>query len=123
VTRAFRVYRLNLYRRTRNRAVRKATSQYVLAAADDAEALEGATALHAKIIARAAFAELINDQGGAVANWAGGVAQDAQTQAAKAEVRSPLPADIQWGGAKVSHWVQTRSFMLRMVRVTSISGL
>jgi hypothetical protein len=123
MNRAIRVYRLNLYGRTRSRAVPKVTSQYVLAAADDDAALEAAVTLHARIISRAPSAELTNDQDARIAVWSGGVAQDAQAPASpRAEGRSPIQADIQWGGSKASHWAQTLSFMFRMVRVASISG-
>jgi hypothetical protein len=123
VTQALRVYQLNLYGRARGVAGRKAPAQYVLVASDDATAFQVAAALHGKIITRAAFAELINDQGGQAVSWAGGVVQGPQSPAsAKAESRSGSPADIQWGGSKASHWAQTRSFMFRIVRVASISG-
>jgi hypothetical protein len=123
MNRAIRVYRLKLYGRPRDRATPKVTDQYVLAAADDAAALEAAMTLHAKIISRAGSAELTNDQDAQVASWAGGVAQDAQSPASpKAEGRSPTLTDIQRGGSKASHWAQTLSFMFRMVRVASISG-
>ena len=79
--------------------------------------------LHAKIISRAASAELTNDRDARIAARAGGVAQGAQSPASpKAEGRSPIQADIQWGGSKASHWAQTLSFMFRIVRVASISG-
>ena len=120
MNRAIRVYRLNLYGRTRNRAVPKATSRYVLVAMDDAAALEIAMALHAKIISRAASAELTNDQDAQIASWAAGVAQSPASP--KGEGRSPIQADIQWGGSKASHWAQTLSFMFRIARVASISG-
>ena len=123
MNRATRVYRLTLYRRTRNPAGRKAAGQYVLAAGDDGAAIEAAATLHAKIISRAAFVELINDQGGQIASWTGGIAPGGQSVAlASAETRSPMPADAQWGGSKASHWAQTLSFMFRMMRVASISG-
>jgi hypothetical protein len=123
VNRALRVYQLNLYRPARGRAVRKPTSRYVLVAVDDGAAFETALALHAKVISRAAFAELMNDQDEQAASWNGGVASGVQASGlAKAEARPPSPADIQWGASKVSHWAQTRSLMFRMVRVASISG-
>ena len=123
MNRAIRIYRLSLYGRTRDRAVPKVTSQYVLAAKDDDDALEAAVTLHARIISRSASAELTNDQDARIAVWAGGVAQDAQAPGSpKAEGRSPIQADIQWGGSKASHWAQTLSFMFRIVRVASISG-
>jgi hypothetical protein len=123
MNKAIRVYLLNLYGRTRNWVKRKATVQYVIAATDDGAALEAASALHAKVISRAAFVELMNDRGGQIASWIGGVAQGAQSPAsARADACSPAPPDIQWSGSKASHWAQTRSFMFRMVRVASISG-
>jgi hypothetical protein len=117
VTRAVRVYQLNLYGPAHGKAVRKSIGQYVLVAADDDAAFQTALALHAKAISQAAFVELTNDEGSQI-SWAGGGAQGVLGP----EARPLASARVQQGASKASHWAQTRSFMFRIVRVASISG-
>jgi|SRR5271154_6312708 len=123
MNKAIRVYLLSFYGRAGKRLARRATSRYVVAAADDAAAVETAVRLHAEMISRSALAELANDKNAQVASWTDGIGPGLAPQApVGTESRAADATAVQWGGSKASHWAQTLSFMFRMVRVASISG-